>query len=77
MARHARNNSSADVAEEKELIRVAIFYKNFNRVIDAAAHLGVKTYKGWACGQICRNELEIDELLELKAPIEVFSRYVD
>lgn len=70
-------SSTANAVEEQKLERIAIFYKNFARVIHAAQHLNVKTYKSWGRGNIVRGETEIDELIELNAPVEVYYRYVD
>ena len=54
--------------------RIAIFIRNYNETISHSCH--IQSWKQWAANQIVRKEEDIERLIKMKAPIEIYLKDV-
>jgi len=72
-----KNNREKNNSPEQsgELERIGILINKFLEVIPQGIQTHEKIIKRWERGQIIWNQKDIDRLIELNAPIEVYFRY--
>ena len=56
---------------------IGIMVKNFRQCTSYGPHVLDRSIKNWDAMSIIKNKTDIDELVKLGAPIEVYYRYVD
>lgn len=69
-----------DKAPEKKKAkkeRIGILMRSFMQCTSYGPHVLNKHIKAWSRGQIVWNEQDIEKLLELGAPLEIYFRDVD
>lgn len=75
MSKSKKQHSSAS-AEEMHRQKIGIFLNNFMQAIPVGHQSHDKHIKRWNRGQIVWKETEIDELIKLGAPIEVYYKWL-
>ena len=58
-------------------VRIGILMRPFMQCTSYGPHVLNKHVKAWSRGQIVWNEQDVEKLLELGAPLEVYCRDVD
>lgn len=77
-------NSAAEIAaenvennvENEKLESIAVFFKDYRRIIQSGPHVYHRNIEAYHRGQIIFNEKLIEELEKEGAPVGVYYRYV-
>jgi hypothetical protein len=62
---------------EKEIRRVGIMLMHFSHASEVSPQYWHKSVKSWKKDQVIRTQSEIDSLISLDAPMEVFFQHVN
>jgi len=76
MSKNKKENPSVSAEGVKQQQKVGIFFGNFVQVTSCGHQSYEKHIKRWSRGQLIWNEKEIEDLIKLGAPIEVFYRWL-